>query len=607
MLLREKINEIRQAKRVSIDRITKTGISKNKYYRFVSGEGSLSIGDLQKLIELLTVSLSEVVADSSERDQLIFNEFGDYCTLDVAEYEQRAKNAARRYMATKLTAYYTISTVYELGAAHKKAEPTSDYVDDLYNGLKRQKFFTIFDLQVFRILVPYLSVARFFKLYPIFTTSLLTYEAYNPADGIELMIKIHATAMTYAVSTAARARKYLDFVLTQVSNMRGRPFAGEFAIMKRLANISRLYVMGNVDAAQRAFDSFFGTAKRLDMDRLYASPNMHTFNVYWKKLTSHAPEKLQPTSADTVLVGLDESAGISFADVPMGAAFEYIMKLKKLSVHEFETAGMSHSKIYRVRKNLAEFDVNDLFAAMMAARLDVRDVDVYLTTNSTAYGRSRFGMRHLSVDEMQLAITDYENLYAETGFDVYKEIAFEFRGTVLKHTVPHWLQSEELKQLSVEVSDHLGHFDTWHEAQQRLAAWPMLNQPDSNLIKRWMDQTVDFGHYMETFRYPYDPILINYDSPLIQAVLNKDADRAEAIYARQFAEYQHRPDMHIYFNYRWHMLLNAEFIKVLREGYVIPLTIDNLLKDVEVITGERDFIQPYQELLTMLKEVYPVY
>ena len=65
--------------------------------------------------------------------------------------------------------------------------------------------------------------------------------------------------------------------------------------------------------------------------------------------------------------------------------------------------------------------------------------------------------------------------------------------------------------------------------------------------------------------------------------------------------------MHIYFNYRWHMLLNAEFIKVLREGYVIPLTIDNLLKDVEVITGERDFIQPYQELLTMLKEVYPVY
>ncbi|MGC6333487.1 helix-turn-helix domain-containing protein [Weissella cibaria] len=123
MLLREKINEIRQAKRVSIDRITKTGISKNKYYRFVSGEGSLSIGDLQKLIELLTVSLSEVVADSSERDQLIFNEFGDYFTLDVAEYEQRAKNAARRYMATKLTAYYTISTVYELGARIKKLNP----------------------------------------------------------------------------------------------------------------------------------------------------------------------------------------------------------------------------------------------------------------------------------------------------------------------------------------------------------------------------------------------------------------------------------------------------------------------------------------------------
>lgn len=136
MLLREKINEIRQAKRVSIDRITKTGISKNKYYRFVSGEGSLSIGDLQKLIELLTVSLSEVVADSSERDQLIFNEFGDYFTLDVTEYERRAKDAARRYMATKLTAYYTISTVYELGAAHKKDEPTSDYVDDLYNTCK---------------------------------------------------------------------------------------------------------------------------------------------------------------------------------------------------------------------------------------------------------------------------------------------------------------------------------------------------------------------------------------------------------------------------------------------------------------------------------------
>lgn len=154
MQLREKINEVRQAKRVPIERIVRTGISKNKYYRFISGESSISIGELQKLIEVLTVSLSELIADSDERDRLIFNEFGDYLDLTAMAYKQRAKENARRYMQTNLTVYYIIAMVYELGAAHKNDEDVKEYVDELYDQLKRQRFFTILGLQIYRILVP---------------------------------------------------------------------------------------------------------------------------------------------------------------------------------------------------------------------------------------------------------------------------------------------------------------------------------------------------------------------------------------------------------------------------------------------------------------------
>ncbi|ALI33868.1 helix-turn-helix transcriptional regulator [Weissella cibaria] len=607
MQLREKINEVRQAKRVPIERIVRTGISKNKYYRFISGESSISIGELQKLIEVLTVSLSELIADSDERDRLIFNEFGDYLDLTAMAYKQRAKENARRYMQTNLTVYYIIAMVYELGAAHKNDEDVKEYVDELYDQLKRQRFFTILELQIYRILVPYLSVTRFFKLYPVFTLSLKTYETYNPADVIELIVKINATAMSYAVSTQARARKYLDFVLTQISNVSGRPFAGEFSIMKRLSGISRLYLMGNVSTANREFDSFFGAAKRLQMEKLYISPNLKSFDTYWKKLTSYSPDLLQSSDKDKPFVGVSEFDGVSFSEVPMGPAFEYIMKLKKLVVHEFEIAGMSHSKIYRVRKNLADFDVNDLFAAMMAARLDVRDVDVYLATNTNAYGRSRFGMRYLSLDELKVAIKDYEKLYQETQLDIYKEISLEFKGIVLKNTVPNWLLSDELAQLSQEVTAHLSRFDIWHEAQHRLAGLPMLHQPDTELIKRWMAQVLSFSHHLETFRYPYNPILINYNSPLIQAILVKDTVRVEAIYARLSSVYENTPAMHKYFNYRWHMKLNEEFMKIFRDGFIVPMTIENFLHDLETLTGNQKFIVPYREMLNMLKKSYPMY
>ncbi|WP_197458803.1 helix-turn-helix transcriptional regulator, partial [Weissella sp. DD23] len=159
MLLRERINEIRQTKHIPIERFVRNGISKNKYYRFVSGEGSVSIGDLQKIIEILTVSLSELVAESDERDSLIFNEFGDYWQLSLPELRERASVFAHRYMQTQMKAHYIASTVYELLAGRKAGEDISDYVDELYKELKRQRFFTIFDLQVFRILMPQLNVA----------------------------------------------------------------------------------------------------------------------------------------------------------------------------------------------------------------------------------------------------------------------------------------------------------------------------------------------------------------------------------------------------------------------------------------------------------------
>ena len=51
--------------------------------------------------------------------------------------------------------------------------------------------------------------------------------------------------------------------------------------MKRFVSIVRLYQSGNVDAAKRAFDSFNGAAKRLDVQRLWVSPNLLDFETFW--------------------------------------------------------------------------------------------------------------------------------------------------------------------------------------------------------------------------------------------------------------------------------------------------------------------------------------
>ncbi len=604
MLLRERINEIRQTKHIPIERFVRNGISKNKYYRFVSGEGSVSIGDLQKIIEILTVSLSELVAESDERDSLIFNEFGDYWQLSLPELRERASVFAHRYMQTQMKAHYIASTVYELLAGRKAGEDISDYVDELYKELKRQRFFTIFDLQVFRILMPQLNVARFFKLYEVFAVSLRTYENYNPADGIELMVKVHATALSYAISSTARAQKYLSFVIEQIEALQGRPFTSEFSIMKRFVSIVRLYQSGNVDAAKRAFDSFNGAAKRLDVQRLWVSPNLLDFETFWKRLISIDPSKLQ--ESDTALKSA-EIETVDFGVFGMGEAFAFIMKLKKLSVHEFELAGMSHSKIYRVRKNLAEFDVEDLFAGMLAARLDVRDIDVYLTASSAAMGRPRFGMRHLSLTELQEAITKYEALAEETGLDLYTEMSLEFRGVVIKNTVKNWLTSPELQQLSDDVKTHLEHFDEWHESQHRLASWAFLDETTDVGVGQRMEILLSFTRNAQVFKYPYDPILINFDPVLMQAILRQDVAKAQEVYQRLFAEYQARPDLQIYFNYRWHKLLNEQLLKVVQDGFVVPMTIEGVLRDVDTVTGERRFIVPYLAILDAIREVYPAY
>lgn len=546
MLLRERINEIRQTKHIPIERFVRNGISKNKYYRFVSGEGSVSIGDLQKIIEILTVSLSELVAESDERDSLIFNAFGDYWQLSLPELRERASVFAHRYMQTQMKAHYIASTVYELLAGRKAGEDISDYVDELYKELKRQRFFTIFDLQVFRILMPQLNVARFFKLYEVFAVSLRTYENYNPADGIELMVKVHATALLYAISSTARAQKYLSFVIEQIEALQGRPFTSEFSIMKRFVSIVRLYQSGNVDAAKRAFDSFNGAAKRLDVQRLWVSPNLLDFETFWKRLISIDPSKLQ--ESDTALKSA-EIETVDFGVFGMGEAFAFIMKLKKLSVHEFELAGMSHSKIYRVRKNLAEFDVEDLFA----------------------------------------------------------EMSLEFRGVVIKNTVKNWLTSPELQQLSDDVKTHLEHFDEWHESQHRLASWEFLDETTDVGVGQRMEILLSFTRNAQVFKYPYDPILINFDPVLMQAILRQDVAKAQEVYQRLFAEYQARPDLQIYFNYRWHKLLNEQLLKVVQDGFVVPMTIEGVLRDVETVTGERRFIVPYLAILDAIREVYPAY
>lgn len=77
--------------------------------------------------------------------------------------------------------------------------------------------------------------------------------------------------------------------------------------------------------------------------------------------------------------------------------------------------------------------------------MDVRDIDVYLTASSAAMGRPRFGMRHLSLSELQEAIAKYEALAEETGLDLYTEMSLEFRGVVIKNTVKNWLTSPELQ------------------------------------------------------------------------------------------------------------------------------------------------------------------
>jgi len=129
----------RQQKNVSIEDIERIGISKSRYYRYINGEVDITVADLHKLLELLSMSFSEAL----------------YHTVEEADIIQNRE----------------ISVLTHL------------------------RSFTIVDMAKLAIDGQTMDAKTFWPLYQTFVKSIVLYREYMPSTFYEVVLSIHLLAV----------------------------------------------------------------------------------------------------------------------------------------------------------------------------------------------------------------------------------------------------------------------------------------------------------------------------------------------------------------------------------------------------------------------------
>ncbi|TVV33695.1 helix-turn-helix transcriptional regulator [Weissella cibaria] len=218
----------RQQKNVSIEDIERIGISKSRYYRYINGEVDITVADLHKLLELLSMSFSEAL----------------YHTVEEADIIQNRE----------------ISVLTHL------------------------RSFTIVDMAKLAIDGQTMDAKTFWPLYQTFVKSIVLYREYMPSTFYEVVLSIHLLAVQkYIINPKKIMLEKMLFVIDAINHQPTRSSNVEMRSLKRLLNFINGWIMSGNDNRRDSIENFLAAARRLQIDVITMNDLQVSMTDIWTK------------------------------------------------------------------------------------------------------------------------------------------------------------------------------------------------------------------------------------------------------------------------------------------------------------------------------------
>jgi transcriptional regulator with XRE-family HTH domain len=601
--IQTRINEIRQAKHVPIAIIERNGISRTKYFAFVRGERDLSLADLHVLLDVLSISFSELLMHTNEFDSWVITDIMT-TRYETPTYITLLKDQALRDFENE--GYYgnqQLAWLYDVIFRIQSGLDVKEPVDALYNDLKKYKYFSFFEMRIFAIISPFLTPKRFYKLYRIYSAGVYSFRYFIPEEMLKIMRHINAAAFQFLTNRSVKSATQIKFVLDALVAHPRRNVNAELHLGHRFGGIMREYLFGDRAAAVADYENYHAAAMRQGIGRTVLDDHaVIDYQRIWQLFIA---------KSDKVIDDLDSHPEESFKHLEFrqlsenyGAEIKRLLDAKKISIRETEKVGFSRTRMYRILNNESQIYVSELLTFMRLGRIEPGDVDALLSFHSGSRSQELLSKQFSANPDLEAKMKAAYASYEKTGLRLQLEYALLFKTLHDQRSVPMWPISPEAETTAVELNNLLFDMEEWDEQEHRLVEYSLLNIETAGEAVVRLTAAAAMMQNRDVFHTITNSVLKNSESVLFKMLLNRDQAGYERII--QLVQEALLADPHIldFAVWRWRWELYQNYGQLFTEPKVALQRLRQKLDDYVILTGNQFILANYENALRDLTTVY---
>jgi transcriptional regulator with XRE-family HTH domain len=601
--IQERLNDIRQAKHVPIAVFEKNGISKTKYFAFLRGERDLSLADLHVILDLLSISFSELLKHT--------NEFDDWTITDVltTRYDtpenvaKKLAKAERDFEVDGLTGnqqlVWMYQTIYEIQSGGDVKPP----IANIYKALKRYKYFNYFEMRLLAITAPYLTPKKFFNLYKIYTAGVYAFRYFIPEEMLKIMRNVNGSALSFLMNHSVKSAAQIKFVLDALISQPRRNVNAELHLHHQFAAILKMALFEDYEQAAEMFQVFQAAAERQGINIIKLEDNLDIdFRKAWDKITN---------KRHSMVDDLSETDASAFNKLDFrllvpeyGTEIKRVLDAKRITVRELERHGFSRTRMYRLFNNQGSVYVSELLKFMRLGRIEPGDIDAMLSfhTGSRTEGplRRQFEANPDLTDRIAAA---YES-YQKTGVRRQLEYALLYKTLHNQRTVPMWPLSHEAVDTANEISEMLFGIEEWDEQEHRLVEYSLMNVASAEEAVQRLRTAERQMKNRDVYHTITNSVLKNSESVLFKFLLAKDRHGFEMV--MDLVAESVKRDAHIldFAVWRWRWELYQTYAGLFDRPDEALDALCRKFQDYVVLTGNQFILDNYNNALRDLVSVF---
>ncbi|MBU7560817.1 helix-turn-helix domain-containing protein [Weissella cibaria] len=532
----------RQQKNVSIEDIERIGISKSRYYRYINGEVDITVADLHKLLELLSMSFSEAL----------------YHTVEEADIIQNRE----------------ISVLTNL------------------------RSFTIVDMAKLAIDGQAMDAKTFWPLYQTFVKSIVLYREYMPSTFYEVVLSIHLLAVQkYIIIPKKIMLEKMLFVIDAINHQPTRSSNVEMRSLKRLLNFINGWIMSGNDNRRDSIENFLAAARRLQIDVITMNDLQVSMTDIWTK-----SQTVRETGTPTGLQQLSYYAEIvpPFELTSIGDYLHQVIRDKRIKVQELAQYGFSKTKVYRMYDDDASFRVNDLLTLMPHLGLMPGDLDAVVPQFNDATYRVKYNLQFVAETFIPTAVAQAKMRYDETGHLGFLEQWLELRMIIGSRLDGRWYASEEAKSLGQQAQRLLQSMDTWHDSEFRILklAWMAVDSVAGVHMMVNMTHANDVDNILQ--RTYANRVVEGVEYAIFKAMFEGNQELLDALLQVAFEE-QKRDDKALkYASWRWRFLMYENYRTYFTNPEEAVGHLVDFFADYDELVGEFEITDKYKTLFNAM-------